>query len=255
MRFLEGYANYLYLMLSMKFVMKDLKKPLEEVKAATVQFQAICGAFFKEKRALQCKTEEDVASFLQVPVQLVHDYESGKEGIPLYHVEALSRFLKTPPEEIMELHLDLEKKLMPKPLFDQDLIDGLSIGRVVKQARKTATLSKRTLAQLLSKAGYPISEQEIMKIELGQVPVSVGFWFNFCALTHLALDAVRGYSRWDHLAHINTVLRNKEIRIPVGTMLLNSLECYRYASKANDYRAAYLSEFSTALQRGWIGRD
>jgi transcriptional regulator with XRE-family HTH domain len=236
----------------MERVPNNRKKEFERVKAAMQRFQVTCGGFFREKRLLQNRTEEEVAGFLRVSAQTIRDYESGNEAIPLHQVDALSRYLRIPPEEILQLHLNLEKAIMPDLVSERNLTESRDIGKIVQQARKTLFLSGETLAKILSHSGYPISEQELSWIESGEVNASSSFWHAFCTLLHLDLDAVRGYSRWKHLTEFNAAFRKNEVRFPIGSELLNALENHQHATEAHNFKLAYLLKFSLAFKRRWF---
>ncbi len=233
----------------MKLVVSNNKRDVELLKAATHRFQVRCGAFFRAKRILRDRSEEDVAEFLKISVQTLRDYESGKEAIPLYRVDGLSIYLEIPPEEIMELHLDLEKKIMPKPPFEERFAEGRDVGKVVHQARKTVFLSPSSLARLLSRSGDEISEEEVLQIENGTKPASLKFWESFCALVHLSVDSVEGYSRLEHLTRISDGLKNNSLRFPVGSKLLIALESYQIAHEVNEYKVSYLLNFCLSFRR------
>lgn len=236
----------------MKLVVNNQRIEIEQAKAATIQFQIACGAFFREKRQLQRKTEDEVAEYLKITVEVIRAYESGKEAIPLDQVDALSKFLQIPHDEIMALHLQLEKKIMPQTQAEQQLIGARNAGKVVQQVRKTLFLSIKELASLLSKAGYPATESEIREIESGASLASAEFWMSFCSLCHLDLDSARRYSRSQHLANLCEAFKYDEIRIPVNSKLLNALEKYQAVIEANSYKLWYLFRFSLAFKRRWL---
>jgi transcriptional regulator with XRE-family HTH domain len=236
----------------MKLIINNQRKEIQQAKAATLEFQIQCGTFFREKRILRGKTESEVAECLKVTPQIIQDYESGKEAIPLDQVDALSRFLEIPFEEIMELHLKLEKKIMPSPQSEQQPLDAQDLGKVVLETRKTLFLSLRDLAHHLSKSGYPITEKVLSGIESGSEVASAEFWISFCSLCHLELNSARTYSRSQHLIRLYDAYRKNTLRIPMSSKLQNSFENFQAAREANSYRLSYLYRFSLAFKRHWL---
>jgi len=234
----------------MKLIVNNKKKHIEQIQSATHQFQERCGTFFNEKRRQQKKTKQDIANFLNVPIEVVHSYESGKEGIPLFHVHALSEFLNIPQEEIMELYLNLETKFLPKAIFDQDIVHmNRKAGELVRKARKTVFLTQKALAQLLTRSGYAITEKEIKSIEKNSKNATIDFLVAFCKLIHLNIDSISGYSRFEHLSQVNDAFQRNELRFPISSKLLNALEGYRHAWEVNDYKMSFLLQFSLPIRR------
>ncbi|MFL5814653.1 MAG: helix-turn-helix domain-containing protein [Bdellovibrionia bacterium] len=236
----------------MKLIINNLRNEIEQAKAATIEFQIECGTFFREKRVLRGKTEGEVAEFLKLAPQVILDYESGKEAIPLDQVDALSRFLEIPFKEIMELHLRLEEKIMPSPPPQQKSLDAQDLGKVVLETRKTLFLSLKDLAQLLSKSGFPITEEALTRIEEGSEVASAEFWLSFCSLCHLELNSARTYSRPEHLMRLYEAYRKNKLRIPMSSKLQNSFEKFHAAHEANSYMLSYLYRFSLAFKRRWL---
>lgn len=243
----------------MKLVVSNKRKEIQQAKAETIRFQIECGAFFRKYRALRGNTEGEVAEILRVDVQFIHDYESGKKAIPLDQVDALARFLAIPFDEIMELHLKLEKKLMPlspseKSQPEQSQVDARLVGKVVQQVRKALFLSEMDLALLLSKSGYAITQKEIETIESGAEPASAEFWVSFCHQCHLDLDSARSYSHFQHFARLYEAYKSNALRIPAGSKLINSIKKFQDANEAESYKLWYLFRFSMAFKRRWLRR-
>lgn len=234
-------------------IMNKERKEIQKAKAETIQFQMECGAFFRNKRLLRGKTENEVAEFLALDAQVVQDYESGKEAIPLDQVSALSEFLAIPFEEIMELHLRLEKKLMPAAQPEPSpVVEAKSTGHIVQEAREALFLSARDLATLLTNVGYSITEEKLREIETGGEAASVEFWISFCALCHLDLDSVQSYSRSEHFVRLYEVYKKNQLRIPASSALVSALEAFQATNDANSYKIWYLFRFSSVFKRQWI---
>jgi transcriptional regulator with XRE-family HTH domain len=236
----------------MKLIVNNTSKEIQQARAATTEFQIECGAFFRDKRVSRGKTPGEVAEFLKVDPQLIEEYESGKEAIPLDQVDALSRFLGIPFTEIMELHLKLERKMMPSSQPEPHPVDARNVGKVLQQARKTLFLSLMDLAHLLSKHGYPITEGDLKRLENGTDAASAEFWLSFCSLCHLDLDSARTYSRTQHLLRLCEAYRTGELRIPMSSKLHNSFEKFQATNEANHYKLSYLFRFSLAFKRQWL---
>lgn len=214
----------------------------EQLKRATLQFQIRCGAFFRVKRLQANKIEDEAADHLGVSRQVLLDYESGKEGIPLNHVHFLSIYLGIPPEEILELHLDFEGRAVLKPFREQELWRSCDIGAVIRHARETVSLTPNEVADLISTPSHSVSENDILLLESGKQEPPIEVWIKFCRTIHLPIEAIDGYSLWDHLKGVSLAFKAGKIRFPIRQEVLNVLDEYQAAHDENHYKSLYLMQ-------------
>ena len=212
-----------------------------------LEFQIRCGAYFHEKRLHAKKTEKEVANHLKISVQTLRDYETGKTGIPLCGAHSLSNYLGIPADEIMELFHELKERIKPTPFYKQDFLVDKGIGAIIKAARDTLSLTSDDIIQLLSNERFILSKDELLRLEAGRAAPSSDFWLHFCRVLHLNLDAVHGYSRWQHLALVHAALKRDEIRIPLNPKVLTALSDYKTALEEHWKKISYLADFQRSV--------
>jgi transcriptional regulator with XRE-family HTH domain len=194
-----------------------------------LELQLKCGRFLREKRLHAHRTEQEVATYLDVPVDTVHAYENGTLGIPLTNVFALSNCLNIPLNEIVEAFHDLKTDHVT-PFFEQRTVGNVrQPGMIIRAARETTGLDTSELVQALSDASYELSESELKSLERNEIVPSAEFWLRFCQKVHMPFEAIWRYSKWEHLSAIRKAIEENKLSIPVRSTLLQGFQEYDVA--------------------------
>lgn len=126
-------------------------------------------------------TQTDISKIIGVSRSIISKWESGKEIIPLKHLNAYSNYFKVSFDYILELTNNKKKKV------DFIELDTNIIGQRIKQFRKRFNLTLRDVAEELKTSSSTISAYET-----GKTLILTSFAYQLCKDYNISLDWLCG---------------------------------------------------------------
>ncbi|HSJ54600.1 MAG TPA: helix-turn-helix transcriptional regulator [Anaerolineae bacterium] len=128
----------------------------------------IVGILVRRARLRAGKSQRECAEFLAISSHLFAEYEQGRRGLSLPHLEALAYFLQVPMVSLWDENhvLPEEKPQEPVPIAAMIQLRTRMLAVQFRQCRHSAGLTQQQMADLLGCSAYKISQYEAGRREI-----------------------------------------------------------------------------------------